>query len=392
MRMTLHENQGVPRSLLFMMALMAGISVANIYYCQPLLSLMASDLGITEFKAGMIAMITQCGYASGLFFVIPSGDMFDRRRIVSLSFLLLAAALLSMALSGSYMLVMAASFVTGMCSVMPQIFIPVAAQFSVPEKKNENVGKIVSGLLVGILASRVVSGLVGDWLGWRTMYAIASGVMMVCTLLILRFMPTCDSNFSGSYLSLMKSIATIIRSYPRLRFCSARSAFAFGSFLALWSSLTFRIEREPFCAGSDVVGLLGLCGVAGALLASVIGRFISRVGVRRFNIIGALLFFAAWGTLFAFDGSYAAIIASILLLDIGMQCIQLSNQSVIFSLNPKASNRMNTVFMTSYFIGGTLGTFLSGLAWSIWAWNGVIIAGIALAACSLALTLLSHDK
>lgn len=387
----LKDDEGVPASLLFIMAYMAAVSVANIYYCQPLLSLMGNDLGIDEWRASLIAMITQVGYACGLFFIIPSGDKFDRKKIVSYSFSILTIALLCIALSNNFHAVMAASFTVGACSVMPQIFIPIAAQYSRPEKKGANVGLIVSGLLTGILASRVISGLVGEWLGWRSMYVIAAIVMSLCTLIVWRIMPYTENNYTGSYKRLMHSLFALIREYKLLRICALRAAFAFGSFLALWASLTFKMEQAPFYAGSDVVGLLGLCGVAGAMSASVVGRLVSRIGVRNFNLLGAALMLSAWIIAYLWGNTYTAIIITILILDIGMQCIQLSNQTVVFSINPKASNRINTIFMTNYFIGGSLGTFLSGSAWSMAGWSGVTIVGIGLAFCSLCITLFSKQ-
>lgn len=387
----LKDDEGVPASLLFIMAYMAAVSVANIYYCQPLLSLMGNDLGIDEWRTSLIAMITQVGYACGLFFIIPSGDKFDRKKIVSYSFSILTIALLCIALSNNFHAVMAASFAVGACSVMPQIFIPIAAQYSRPEKKGANVGLIVSGLLTGILASRVISGLVGEWLGWRSMYVIAAIVMSLCTLIVWRIMPYTENNYTGSYKRLMHSLFALIREYKLLRICALRAAFAFGSFLALWASLTFKMEQAPFYAGSDVVGLLGLCGVAGAMSASVVGRLVSRIGVRNFNLLGAALMLSAWIIAYLWGNTYTDIIITILILDIGMQCIQLSNQTVVFSLNPKASNRINTIFMTNYFIGGSLGTFLSGSAWSMAGWSGVTIVGIGLAFCSLCITLFSKQ-
>lgn len=382
----LRDNEGISASLLFTMACMAAISVANIYYCQPLLSLMGNDLGIDEWRASLIAMVTQVGYACGLFFVIPSGDMFDRKKIVAYSFALLAASLLCIALSRNYLPVMAASFAVGVCSVMPQIFIPIAAQYSQPEKKGANVGLIVSGLLIGILASRVISGLVGEWLGWRAMYVIAAVVMTTCTFVVWHIMPTTERNYNGTYRRLMNSLFALIREHRLLRICALRAALGFGSFLALWASLTFRMEQAPFYAGSDIVGLLGLCGVAGATTASVVGRLVGRFGVHRFNLLGTVLMLAAWSIAYLWGNTYAAIIATILILDIGMQCIQLSNQTVIFALNPKASNRINTIFMTAYFIGGSLGTFLSGTAWSLWGWGGVAGVGALMALLSLSIT------
>ena len=387
----LKDDEGVPASLLFIMACMAAVSVANIYYCQPLLSLMGNDLSIDEWRASLIAMITQVGYACGLFFIIPSGDKFDRKKIVSYSFSILTIALLCIALSNNFHAVMAASFAVGACSVMPQIFIPIAAQYSRPEKKGANVGLIVSGLLTGILASRVISGLVGEWLGWRSMYVIAAIVMSLCTLIVWRIMPYTENTYTGSYKRLMHSLFALIREYKLLRICALRAAFAFGSFLALWASLTFKMEQAPFYAGSDVVGLLGLCGVAGAMSASVVGRLVSRIGVHNFNLLGAALMLSAWIIAYLWGNTYTAIIITILILDIGMQCIQLSNQTVVFSLNPKASNRINTIFMTNYFIGGSLGTFLSGSAWSMAGWSGVTIVGIGLAFCSLCITLFSKQ-
>ena len=387
----LKDDEGVPASLLFIMACMAAVSVANIYYCQPLLSLMGNDLGIDEWRASLIAMITQVGYACGLFFIIPSGDKFDRKKIVSYSFSILTIALLCIALSNNFHAVMAASFAVGVCSVMPQIFIPIAAQYSRPEKKGANVGLIVSGLLTGILASRVISGLVGEWLGWRSMYVIAAIVMSLCTLIVWRIMPYTENNYTGSYKRLMHSLFALIREYKLLRICALRAAFAFGSFLALWASLTFKMEQAPFYAGSDVVGLLGLCGVAGAMSASVVGRLVSRIGVHNFNLLGAALMLSAWIIAYLWGNTYTAIIITILILDIGMQCIQLSNQTVVFSINPKASNRINTIFKTNYFIGGSLGTFISGSAWSMAGWRGVTIVGIGLAFCSLCITLFSKQ-
>ena len=383
----LKDDEGVPASLLFIMACMAAVSVANIYYCQPLLSLMGNDLGIDEWRASLIAMITQVGYACGLFFIIPSGDKFDRKKIVSYSFSILTIALLCIALSNNFHAVMAASFTVGACSVMPQIFIPIAAQYSRPEKKGANVGLIVSGLLTGILASRVISGLVGEWLGWRSMYVIAAIVMSLCTLIVWRIMPYTENNYTGSYKRLMHSLFALIREYKLLRICALRAAFAFGSFLALWASLTFKMEQAPFYAGSDVVGLLGLCGVAGAMSASVVGRLVSRIGVRNFNLLGAALMLSAWIIAYLWGNTYTAIIITILILDIGMQCIQLSNQTVVFSLNTKASNRINTIFMSTYFAGGSLGTLLSGAAWSLYGWTGVVAAGILLSSASLLVTL-----
>lgn len=385
----LKEGAGFPNSLLYTLAVIAGVSVANLYYNQPLLDMIRLDLGISTLAANHIALFSQCGYALGLIFLIPLADLYSRRRILFVDLLLLIIALISTATASSIGILLVSSFVIGVCSVVPQFFIPLAAQYSRPENKNRNVGIILSGLLTGILASRVVSGAVGEWLGWREMYAIAAGVMTVCALIVYRILPDAAPNFGGSYAALMRSLLTLVRQYPLLRLHSLRAALAFGSFLCFWASLAFKMAQPPFSAGSDTVGLLGLCGVAGAITASFVGRYIARVGIFRFNILGTLMQLAAWGLFLVGANLYLPIIAGILLIDIGMQCIQLSNQATLFELCPSASNRINTIFMSCYFIGGALGTLLSGTAWVLWGWPGVVGAGAVLTGLSMAVTLVA---
>ena len=383
MKQTLKENGGLPASILWTLAIVAGISVANLYYNQPLLNMIRHDLGVSEFKTNLIAMVTQIGYALGLLFIIPLGDLYQPKKIIVTNFAILIATLLTIALAPNIHIILIASFLTGICSVIPQIFVPIASQFSKPENKGRNVGIVISGLLTGILASRVVSGIVGEYMGWRFIYFIAAGLMVVCLLIIIRILPDLPSNYQGSYAGLMKSLFSIVKKYPQLRIASLRAGFSFGSFLAMWSCLAFKMEQAPFFAGNNIIGMLGLCGIAGALTASSIGRFINTVGVKRLTYIGCSLIISAWIVLYAGQYSYAGIIAGILLIDIGMQCIQLSNQTSAFTLCPQASNRINTIFMTTYFIGGSTGTFLAGTFWQWFGWTGVVGTGILLTSCSL---------
>ena len=387
MKRILEENKGIPASLLWILAIISGVAVANLYYNQPLLNVMSEDLHVSEFTANLIPMTTQIGYALGLLFIIPLGDLYKRRNIIVVNFLLLALSLFSIACSPSIHFILAASLVTGVCSVMPQIFIPIASQFSRPENKARNVGMMVSGLLTGILGSRVVSGIVGEYWGWRTMYYIAAVLMIVCIFIVLRVLPEMPSNFKGTYRALMQSLFTLVRSNPTLRLVAVRAAFCFGSFLALWACLAFKLSGEPFHAGNNVIGMLGLCGVAGALTASVVGAYVRKFGVRKLNYIGCALIILAWGIMLFLQTTYIGFIVGIVIIDIGMQCVQISNQTCALSLVPQASNRVNTIFMTTYFIGGSVGTFLAGTFWHAFQWEGVIGVGIFLTAISLVLTI-----
>lgn len=387
MKQELKENGGLPAYILWTLAIVAGISVANIYYNQPLLNLIRHDLNVSEFEANLITVITQVGYALGLLFIVPLGDLLHRKSIILTNFTLLIFSLLAIAWAPGIHVIWVASLLTGIGSMIPQIFVPIASQFSRPENKGRNVGVVISGLLTGILASRVISGYVGDVLGWREMYLIAAGLMAICAFVVLKVLPDIRPTFKGKYSDLMKSLFRLIHDYPALRIYSVRSGLVFGSFLAMWSCLAFKMAGAPFYAGSDVVGILGLCGIAGALTASFVGGSIKRVGIRRFNYIGFALNLCAWALLYFYGNSYIGIVAGIILIDIGMQCIQLSNQASIFELCPSASNRVNTIFMTTYFIGGSLGTFLAGSCWELWGWTGVASAGASLTLLATLLTL-----
>lgn len=392
MRTELKENGGLSRELLLTMSIVAGVSVANLYYNQPLLNMIKEELNVSDFLSNMIAMVSQVGYATGLLFVIPLGDLFQRRNIIISNFSILVVSLMTIYLAPDIYILLAASFLTGVCSVIPQIFIPIAAIYSTPDSKGKNVGMVVSGLLTGILGSRIISGLVGDWLGWREMYLIAAIMMMISAIVCLKVMPDIKPTFKGSYPQLLKSLFRLVKEYPLLRIYALRAGVAFGSFLALWSCLAFRMSQAPFHAGSDIVGILGLCGIAGAVSASFLGRYVEKAGARKFNIAGCTLMLTAWALLYFSSNYYVSVIAGIIIIDIGMQCIQLSNQTLMFKLCPSASNRMNTLFMTTYFIGGSLGTLLAGYSWEKSEWAGTATVGVLLVLVSLTITLLANEK
>lgn len=387
-RTTLRPHEGIPSFLMWMLAIMAGVAVANLYYCQPLLNMIREDVGLSEFHVNLMPVCTQVGYALGLLFIIPTGDLFNRRRVMMGCAAILTASLLSICFAQSIYVLLLGSFVTGFFSVIPQMFMPFALLYSKPEMKERRVGMILSGLLIGILSSRVAAGFVGHWFGWRAMYAIAACVLLAMALLVYIHFPDVEPTYKGRFVQLISSIRTLIVRYPRSLMYSIRSAFAFGSFLGLWGCLAFRMKEAPFFAGSDVVGLLGICGIAGALTASGVGKYIPRYGVERIHFLGIALQMLAWLLLVFVHSSYVGIILSIIIIDIGMQCIQLSNQSATMNLCPEASSRMNTIYMVTYFVGGSLGTFLAGTLWSFFGWPGTIASGLLMLTCSLLSTVL----
>lgn len=385
-------NEGIASWLVTLLAIMAGVSVANLYYCQPLLNMIREDMLLTEFQVNLMPVCTQVGYALGLLFIIPMGDLYNRRSTILVLFSLLIFSLLGIATAGNAMMLLAGSFITGFCSVAPQVFMPFVSLFARPEEKERKVGFILSGLLSGILGSRIISGYVGHLYGWRTMYVIAAILIFISAIILLKTFPYVEPTFKGKFRTLMTSIIGLARQHPKALTYSIRAGLTFGSFLSLWACLAFRMKEAPFFQGSDVVGLLSFFGIAGALTASNVGKYIPRFGIERFNYFGALLMLSTWVMLTFVHNTYIGIIAGIILLDIGMQCVQLSNQSATMKLSPTAASRMNTIFMVTYFVGGSLGTFLAGTLWSKYGWMGTTSSGMLLIGLAIVFSLLVRNK
>ena len=382
----LTPNNGIPRHILLMMAVMAGFTVANLYYNQPLLDMICREMGIKQVEANLITVVTQVGYALGLLFVVPLADMVSVRRIVVICMSVAAISAVTIGLAENVWILWGASLMLGISSIMPQLFIPMAALYSRKENKSQNMGYVASGLVTGIVSARAISGYIGEWLGWRAMFFIVAGLMLTGLVLTLRMMPQVTITFQGTYRQLMQTVGHIFVSQPRIRLYSLRPAMSFASMLSIWSCMAFHLAGAPFYAGSDAVGMLALCGVVGAIAASGVGKLVPRVGILRMSVVGGCLQLAAWATAWLMGYSYAGLIVAIILADIGAQCLQISNQSGSLQQLPQATNRVNTIFMTIFFIGGSLGTFFSGLGWSIEGWTGVCIVGGLFASATILLS------
>lgn len=380
------------KSILWLMAIGAGLVVANNYYNQPLLGVIAKELGESESATSKVAMFTQMGYAAGLLLIIPLGDMFRRKKIILIDFFFIILSLVVFALSKSLMVMLAASFCIGLTSVVPQIFVPIAAQLSRPEEKGRNVGIVMSGLLIGILGSRVFSGVVGEYLGWRNVFFIAAGLMIILAVLIAWMLPNMQPTFKGTYGQLMGSVIRYARSIPSLQLASLRGALGFASFSAFWTTLTFRLQEAPYFQGSDVAGSLGLFGIAGALAATLVGQASGKVNKNKLIAIATFLMIVSWGVFGMGDSTYIGIIVGIILLDMGLQAMHVTNQTIVLSSHPEAANRLNTVYMVSYFIGGSIGTFVGGKAWGAYGWNGVVFTGAFFVSLCLVVHLIISRK
>lgn len=389
---TIHEKPALTRGTLWLMTIATGMIVANNYYNQPLLGLMARDFGVAESRISNIAMLTQIGYAMGLLLLVPLGDRLKRRRLILWDMGFIVLSLAGMILAPTIEWLFVASFMVGFSSIAPQLFVPMAAELASKEKQSAAIGTVMSGLLVGILLSRVVSGFVGEYLGCKAMYMIAIGCMIVLGILLHRRLPELHPGFSGSYAELMRSLIFLTRTQPVLRLAAFRGATAFAGFSAFWTTLVFHLEEAPFHAGPSVAGSFGIIGAVGALAAAVVGRIAARTTPYRIILYAVLTMIASWGAFYAGGYTYTGLIIGIILIDLGLQSMHIMNQSSFFALRLNAGNRLNTVYMVSYFIGGSTGTFLGAQAWKYYQWDGVVVTGVCFSVLTLAAHLIFSPK
>ncbi|PVH26435.1 MFS transporter [Sphingobacterium corticibacter] len=369
-------TSSLSRTLVWLMAIISGLVVANNYYNQPLLALIADELRVSESAAGKISVLTQIGYALGLLLVVPLGDKLLRKRLILIDLILVIAALLWMTFARELWMLYAASLLIGATSVIPQLFVPIAAQLSSDQEKSANIGLVMSGLLLGILLSRFFGGIVGELWGWRSMFGIAAGLMVFVWIIVYKMLPEMHPNFSGSYKQLMLSLARLAKTQPVLQLASFRGAMAFGSMSALFTTLVFHMEQPPFNVGASVVGSFGLAGAAGALAAAKVGKVQSYLGTNRTIFYSLLVLIGSWGFTYFAGATYWGLIAGVVLVDLGVQASHIMNQTSYFALKLDAVNRLNTVYMVSYFIGGSLGTWLASIAWQYAQWDGVCAVGV----------------
>ncbi|MEO3402769.1 MFS transporter [Mucilaginibacter sp. CAU 1740] len=377
---------------LWIMIIATCLVVANIYYSQPLLADMAHTFKVNDKKAQQISLFTQVGYATGLLFIVPLADMLKRKRLILIDLVLVIIALIGSAMAQSAVLMMIAGFLVGVSSVIPQLLIPMTAHLAKPHERGKKIGFVMSGLLVGILLSRVVSGFVGAHFGWRAMYYIAAGLMVLIWLMIFLFLPEVEPDYKGNYGKLMKSLVYLVKTQPKLRMAAFRGALCFACFSAFWTTLVFLLKQPQFNLGSSAAGMFGLVGVFGALAAGLMGWLSDKMEAHTLSGYTLSLILISF-IIFYFSGnSVAGLVIGVIVLDLGVQATHISNQSIIFALIPEARNRINTVYMVSYFIGGALGSFLASQVWITYQWSGVCVIGIILSVIVLAVHVLSYKK
>ena len=356
------------KTQVLIMATTAGVAVANVYYSQPILHAMATQFQISVEKAGNISVLSQIGYGIGLFLLTPIGDMIDRKKLIGYLQAGLIFSLLLTAFSPNIWVLYAGSFFIGVFAVVAQVILPMAASL-VSENRGKVVGQIFTGILVGILIARVFSGSITSWLGWQYVYIISSVMVFVTAILMQRDFPSTTEKFTGTYVGLLKSTILQLGRFSLLRKTALTGMLAFGTLSAFWVTLTLYLSGAPFHYSASTIGLFGLLAAAGALIAPVFGKLADKGSHTRSLIFSTSLTLLSILVLKLFPGTIPAIWITVILLDIGIQATQVTNIAVIYTLDQKANSRINTVYMTSYFIGGALGSFIAIQFYQLGGWS-----------------------
>jgi predicted MFS family arabinose efflux permease len=321
----------------------------------------------------LVPAIAQAGYAIGMLFLAPLGDIVERKRLVLVKSILLILALISAALSPGLSVLIAASLALGLLGSLGQDFIPMAAHLSSEEKRGHTIGIVTTGLLCGILLSRTVSGLIGDFLGWRAIYGIAAAVVALVAAAVWRWLPHQPATIKASYFSLLKSLIVLFRRHATLRKALLTQACLAAPLGAFWSVLALMLSGPPFHLGASIAGQFGLAGAAGALAAPLFGRLSDLRGPALSIRVGAALVVVAFLLLLMFPQSLAVLIAATVMFDLGVMAGLVSHQTVVASIDPSARSRLNGLLMSAAMIGMTMGAIIGGWSWNHFGWTGVCL-------------------
>jgi predicted MFS family arabinose efflux permease len=374
----------LPQGTLLLMATACGLCAGANYFNQPLLHSIAVDLGISEARASLTVTMAQVSYALGLLLLVPLGDMLERRRLVLGLMLLAALGMLASGMAHSVTLLAAGTLLTGLFSVAAQVLVPMAASFAAPGTSGRAVGLVMSGLLVGILASRSVAGVLSDLGGWNAVYWVGALATAGVALLLRRALPLAQPARRMGYGEVMRSLLTLAREQPRLRSRALIGGMGFATVSVLFSTMALLLAGPGYGFGDAQIGLIGLVGVAGALMANMAGRLADRGLEQRTTLAGGLLMLAGWCALWLGGTSLWWFLAGLLIVDAALQALHISNQNVIYALAPSARSRINAVYMTGYFIGASLGSAMGSAVWLHWGWTGASVAGLILSLATLA--------
>lgn len=382
-RESIGHATSLSRMTVLLLAVVCGAAVANIYYAQPLLPVIAQALGVSQGAGGLVVTVSQVGYALSLALVVPLGDILERRRLVSVLLGASAVALLGAAVSPSLGLLLAAIAVVGATSAVAQIVVPLAASLASDEQRGAVVGTVTSGLLIGIMLARTVSGFLAEVGDWHVVFVFAAVLMVVLAVVLRRVLSAAPPSERTTYPRLLSSVVALVRAESLLRRRMVLAAVGMGCFTVLWTASSFLLADTPYSYGPAMIGLFGLAGVVGAIAAMGAGRLTDRGRGRQVTTGGLILLTASWFVLvLATDGGpqgVLALVVGIVALNLAQQSLLISHQSAIYRRAPHARSRVTTALMVAAFAGSTVASALTAALYPRVGWSGICVLGLAIA-------------
>ncbi|MFJ5254333.1 MFS transporter [Pseudomonas sp. NPDC088414] len=378
------QSQPLKSSVVLLFAIACGLAVGNVYYAQPLLDAMAEAFAMSPATIGIVITLTQIGYGIGLVLLVPLGDLLNRRRLIVTQTLLSAAALLMIALAPNSVWLLLGMTLTGLLAVVTQVLVAYAATLAIPAQRGRVVGVVTSGIVVGILLARTVAGAMADLAGWRAIYLLSAGLTLLMALLLLRVLPKNEAAQPASrYGALIASVFRLFRQEPVLRQRAILALLTFASAMVLWTPMVLPLAAPPLSLSHSEIGLFGLAGAAGALAAARAGHLADRGLGQWVSGLSLLLMLASWLPIALTQSSLWALLLGVITLDLGLQAVHVTSQSMIYSVRPEAQSRLTAGYMLFYSIGSALGSITSTAMYAWAGWTGVCLLGAAINAVAL---------
>ena len=380
------DHTGLSSALTVLFAVTCALAVANVYFAQPLLDSMAQSLGVAPAMIGVVVTATQAGYAAGLLLIVPLGDRVNRKRLILGQILLLAMALAGVGASPTWLVLLGTLIVVGLMAVVVQVVVAYAASLATPSQRGRAVGTVTSGIVLGILLARFASGLIADLAGWRAVYFLSSGLMLILGAVLWRTIPKAASPPSrDSYAALIRSLFKLLVSEPVLQVRGLLALLIFAAFSVLWTAMVLPLSAPPLSLSHTAIGLFGLAGVAGALAARRAGRWADQGLGQRVTGLALCVLTLSWVPIGFAQTSLIALVCGVILLDFAVQAVHVTSQSLIFAARPDAQSRLVGAYMCFYSVGSAVGAVAATQVYARWGWVAVCLLGASTSAAALVL-------
>ncbi|WP_441885540.1 MFS transporter [Paenibacillus sp. 2TAB26] len=378
------QGSSMTRLVTLLFAVACGMSVANIYFAQPLLDHLSMAFGIDYSTIGILITITQIFYGLGLLLLVPLGDLLNQRRLIIGQMLFSVIALVIVGFASSSLMLFAGMALVGLLAVVAQTLVAFATSIAAPAERGRVVGVVTSGIVIGILLARTIAGVLTDIAGWRSVYLFSAALMLLMVVALFKVLPNAKREVKSlSYPQLLKSVFMLFVQERILRIRAVLAMLIFTAFSILWTSLVLPLSALPWSLSHTAIGAFGLVGAVGALAAARAGKLADQGYGQRTTGIALILLLLSWLLISYTDQSLFALVIGIVLLDLAVQAVHVTNQSMIFALHAEARSRLAAGYMVFYSIGSAVGSISSTLTYAHYGWNGVCLLGASVSTLAL---------